>query len=217
MGASRNRLKAAIAINLLVVAFEAWAMWFGICRHGLVGNFIFYTEWSNLLAGVACAVCAVVEVRELRGGPACPRAARWLKFAACCCLLMTLLVVAFVLTPMLYSVGRPGLNLMFVEGAKSVTHLGAPLVVTASYVAFEADRAMTFRQSLVGFVPTLVYAAIAYPHNILGFWDGPYPFLQVWTMPVWLSMVWFAVLCVLALSLCQVPRLLGRLHSRRVG
>lgn len=210
MEESRNKLKAAIAVNVLVVAAEAWAMAVGIGRHGLAGNFIFYTECSNLLGAIACAVCAVVEARQLRGGPVCPQILRWLKYAASCTLLMTLFVVVFILTPMLYSIDEPGIYLMFVDGAKPVTHLGAPLVVTASYVVFEADRAMTLRQSLVGFVPTLVYAAVAYPCNIVRVWDGPYPFFEVWTMPAWMSALWFVALFILSFSLCQIPRLLAR-------
>lgn len=197
-------------MNVLVVAFEAWAMWFGIEKNGLAGNFIYYTEWSNLFGAIACAICAIAEIRELKGGVGCPRAVRWLKYASSCCLLMTLFVVVFILTPMLYSVGRPGFYLMFIDGVKLVTHLGAPLVVTASYVAFEADRVMTLKQSLVGFAPTLVYAAVAYPCNIARVWDGPYPFFQVWNMPVWMSVLWFAALFALSFSLCQIPRLLAR-------
>lgn len=210
MDQSRKRLIIAIAVNVVVVAFEVWAIWFGVNRHGVAGNFIYYTECSNLFGAVACALCAIAEVRELRGGPALGRIARWVKYAASCCLLMTLFVVTFILTPMLYSINEPGLYLMFVDGAKSVTHLGAPLVVTGSYIAFEADRAMTLKQSLVGFVPTLIYAAVAYPCNILLVWDGPYPFFQVWNMPVWMSVLWFVALFFLSFSLCQIPRLLAR-------
>ena len=209
-----KRLAAAIAVNALIVVLEAWAIAQGIALHGLAGNFMYYTQCSNLLGGVACAVCLVAEVRELRGGAALGRMARLLKYWAACCLLMTLVVVTFVLAPMLESVGRPGFYLMFVDGAKPVSHLIAPLLVMGSYAAFEADRRMTLRQSLVGLVPTLVYAAIAYPCNIARLWDGPYPFLQVWTMPAWMSLLWFAALLAITFALCQVPRLLGRAFGK---
>ena len=209
----RNRLKAAIVVNIAVFAFEVWAIWFGIAKNGVAGNFIFYTECSNLLGGIACAVCAIVEIRELRGGPGLTRGLRWFKYAACCCLLMTLFVVTFILTPMLNNAGYPGFYMMYIDGVKLVTHLGAPLVVTASYIAFEADREMTLKQSLIGFAPTLAYAAVAYPCNILRLWDGPYPFFQVWTMPAYMSVLWFAALFVLSFGLCQIPRLIARRYS----
>lgn len=217
MNDSRNKLEAAIAVNAIIVALEAWAVCAGVIKLGLSGCFVYYTECSNLFGGVACAICAIAELRELRGGPPCGRAVRWLKFAASCCLLMTLFVVVFILTPMLHSVGLQGLYLMFLDGVKPITHLWAPLIVTGSYIVFEADHGMTARQSLVGFVPTLVYAAVAYPCNILRAWDGPYPFFQVWNMPVWMSALWFVALFFLAFGLCQIPRLLARRYGRGHG
>ena len=119
--------------------------------------------------------------------------------------------------PMLVNAGYAGFYMMYIDGVKLITHLGAPLVVTISYVLFEADRTMTFKQSLVGFAPTLLYAAVAYPCNIMRLWDGPYPFLQVWNMPVWQSILWFIVLFILAISLCQIPRLLARRYGRKAA
>ena len=164
-----------------------------------------------------CAACAVDEIRALRTGGELGRTLRWLKYMASCVLLMTLFVVTFVLVPMLENAGYPGFYMMYIDGVKLVTHLGAPLVVTISYVLFEADRTMTFKQSLIGFAPTLLYAAVAYPCNILRLWDGPYPFFQVWNMPVWQSILWFVALFILAFSLCQIPRLLARRFGRKAA
>ncbi|MDO4806044.1 MAG: hypothetical protein Q4A07_02225 [Coriobacteriales bacterium] len=205
---------AAIIVNALVVVLEAWAIGTGISINGMPGNFVFYTQCSNLFGAIACALCLVAEVHALRGGSRPCRPLRWTKYAASCCLLMTFVVVTAVLAPMIESAGRPGFYLMFVDGAKPVTHLIAPLLVTGSYVAFEADRAMTLRQSLIGLVPTLAYTAVAYPCNIARLWDGPYPFLQVWNMPLWASVLWFVVLLALSLALCQVPRIAARAVHR---
>ena len=217
MTCSRRRMIVAIVVNILVFAFEMWAMYRGIKKNGPFGNFIFYTECSNLFAGIVCAMCAISEVRALRAGVGISQAMRWLKYMASCVLLMTLFVVTFVLVPMLVNAGYPGFSMMYLDGAKPLTHLGAPLIVTISYVLFEADRSMTFKQSLVGFAPTLLYAAVAYPCNILRVWDGPYPFFQVWNMPIWQSILWFIVLFILAFSLCQIPRLLARRKRSRSG
>lgn len=214
MHVSRKRLYAAIAVNAVVVVLEIWAIPKGVERYGLAGNFVFYTEWSNLLGALACASCLVAEVRMLRSGQSLGRAIRLLKYWASCCLLMTLFVVVAVLAPMLESVGQPGFYQMFVEGARPVTHLAAPLLVAFSYAAFEADRSMTLRQSLVGLAPTLVYAAVAYSCNIARVWDGPYPFFQVWNMPVWMSVLWFVALLALSFALCQVARMLVRVLQR---
>ena len=215
MTRSRKRMIIAIVVNVIVFALEVYAMYRGIKKNGPLGNFIFYTECSNLFAGIVCAMLALAEVRALRAGTEISRTMRWLKYMASCVLLMTLFVVTFILVPMLVNAGYPGFYMMYVDGVKSVTHLGAPLVVTISYVLFEADRSMTFKQSLVGFAPTLAYAAVAYPCNIARVWDGPYPFFQVWNMPVWQSILWFVVLFILAVGLCQIPRLLARKRVSR--
>lgn len=218
MDSARNKTIAAIVVNALVVVLEIWAIRMGIMIHGVAGNFIFYTQCSNLLGGIACALCLIAEVRSLGSQHPgdVPQAFRWIKYAASCCLLLTFLVVIAVLAPMLESVGQPGYYLMFVDGAKPVTHLIGPLLVAGSYIAFEADTAMTLRQSLIGFVPTLIYAAIAYACNIARVWDGPYPFFQVWNMPIWMSILWFVVLFIVAFALCQVPRLIARRIGRTI-
>ena len=198
-------MMTAMFINALVVVLEVWGLATSISINGMPGNFVFYTQCSNLLGAVACFLCLVAEIR-MRGGAGLSRPLRWLKYSASCCLLMTFVVVVAVLAPMLEAAGQPGFYMMFVQDAKPVTHLVAPILEFGSYVAFEADRNMSLRQSLVGLVPTLVYTAVAYPCNILRLWDGPYPFLQVWRMPLWVTLLWFAVLLVLSFSLCQVPR-----------
>lgn len=204
-----RRQYAAIALNLLVFLLEVWAIYKGVLKNGIAANFVFYTECSNLFAGIVCLACAVAEIREIRSGIVKGKGLRLLKYLASCCLMMTLMVVVCILTPMLESAGYPGVHMMFVEGAKPVTHLGAPLLVTVSYALYEHNKTMTLEEGLVGVVPTLVYAAVAYPCNILRLWDGPYPFLQVHNMPLWMSVLWFIALLLFAFALCQVPRMIG--------
>ena len=215
---SRKAIIAAIAVNILVVVLEVWATCVTISYNGVGGTFIFYTNCSNVFAGVVCALMAVAEVRLLRGGAGPGRGLVWAKFAACCCLLMTFFVVVFVLVPMLNNAGYQGAWLMFCDKARPVTHLVGPVLVVASYTLFEADRSLTLRQSLVGFAPTFAYAMVAYACNYARVWDGPYPFFQVWNMELWETLLWFVALFVLAFVLCQIPRGLSRLVSRvRMG
>ena len=205
---------AAIVLNALVVALEIWAIGTSILLNGMPNNFVFYTQCSNLLGALACGLCLVGEIRALRSGRELARAFRWTMYAASCCLLMTFVVVVAVLAPMLEMAGEPGYHLMFFYSSRFVTHLAAPLLTIASYIAFEADRHMTLRQSLVGLAPTIAYAAVAYPCNAARLWDGPYPFLQVWHMPLWMTMLWFVVLLVTSFALCQAIRLVTRARAR---
>ena len=85
----RKKLLVAMAVNAFVVVIEVWAVGVGVSVHGLAGNFVYYTQCSNLLGAIACAACLAGEVRELRGGHVVGRGMRQLKYAASCCLLMT--------------------------------------------------------------------------------------------------------------------------------
>jgi hypothetical protein len=234
-------MKIAIALNVLVVALELWAMINGLTRRGPEA-LIYYTTLSNLFGLIACVVCLVAEIRVLRGessvshsakpledsGSATlhngshsttplriPRWAMLLKYSSSCCLLMTLCVVVFVLAPAYNAAGYNGYYLMFCERELPVTHLLGPVLVFVSYVLFEADRPITLRQSFYGLLPTLMYAAVAYPCNIARIWEGPYPFFFVWEMHPLHSVAWFFGLCIMAFCLCQVPRLIGNKLSKR--
>lgn len=207
---SSTRLKTAIALNALIIALEAWALWFSMAKNGVIENYVFYTQCSNLMGAIACLSCLIAEVRQLRGGRPLRRAARWFKFAGVCCTTMTFFVVLFVLLPMMENAGMPGWHYLYVDGSKPITHLVGPVLVFFSYIFLEADRAMTLRESCIGLVFTIVYAIIAYICNYLLLWDGPYPFFQVWNMPLWQTVLWFFALLALAFALCQLPRLLGK-------
>ena len=204
------KLRLAIALNVLIVVLEIWAIGNGIEQRG-IGDFMYYTELSNLFGGVACLLCLIGEVRELRGGQPLARGVRITKYCASCCLLMTFFVVVLILMPTFYAAGLDGFRLMFCVRELPITHFLGPLLVFASYILFEADETMTMRQSLIALVPKLAYAAIAYPCNIARVWEGPYPFLLVWQMPPWQSVLWFLALLVLSFVLAQIPRLVNTL------
>ena len=207
---SSTHLKTAIALNAIIVALEAWALGFSMAKNGIIENYVFYTQCSNLMGTIACLACLVAEVRQLRGGRLLSSALRRFKFASVCCVAMTFFVVLFVLTPMMENAGMHGWHYMYVDGSKSITHLVGPVLMFFSYVFLEADRAMTLRESCIGLIFTLVYAAVAYICNYLLVWDGPYPFFQVWNMPLWQTILWFFALLALAFAICQLPRLLGK-------
>lgn len=210
---NEKRLKPAIALNALVVLLEIWAIGNGVQQRG-VADFMYYTELSNIFGGIACAMCLADEIRELRGGAPLSHTAQLAKFCASSCLLMTFFVVVLVLAPAYSANGQNGFYLMFCVRELPITHFLGPLLVFVSYVLFEADRAMTFRQSLVAVLPTIAYAAVAYPCNIARLWEGPYPFFLVWEMPVWQSILWFVALLALSAVLAQIPRLVGRKANR---
>ena len=193
---SDKPLLAAIAANGALVAIEAWALGMRFMAAG-AGMFMFYTQCSNALALVA-GVCTLVRLIRDAG---ISSGVRRLKFLACCTQTMTFLVVLLVLTPMLNHVGQDGWKQMFVDDCRMVTHLFGPVLTVVSWL-FVDGPAMSGTDGLVpskadvrvSLAPTLAYGIVAYACNFLRWWHGPYPFLQVWEQPIWLSVLWFVVL-----------------------
>ena len=209
----RTSYIVAIIMNIALVisVFVALALSYQVRGMAM---FTYYTQLSNLYGLIACLVCAICEIRYLMHGTELSRGVKLLKYSATCCLAMTFFVVLTILAPMVSASQGNGYYTLFLTGVLPVTHLVSPLLAFFSYVLFEYDRNMTLRESMVGVYPTIAYAAVAYPCNILRIWDGPYPFLKVLDMPLWMSILFFILLLVMALAICQGIRLLAKKLSR---
>lgn len=198
---------ADVVLNLLLVAFEVWAL---ITRYlySDLSMFQYYTQCSNLLAAISGVVCLAACAGRID-----PVRAHRLKFCACATQLMTFVVVVFVLAPMINTTGENGFYRLFLTGVTPVTHLLGPLLTIASYLLFECDPVPQLRECILALVPTLTYAVVAYTCNYLLIFEGPYPFLLVWRMPIWQTALWVVVLILLASALIAALRFAAtRMH-----
>ncbi len=209
---SNKPLVAALVANGVLVAIEAWALGTRFLVAG-VGTFVFYTQCSNALAMVA-GVCTLAQL--IRGKSISPGVRR-LKFVSCCTQTITFLVVLLVLTPMLNHAGQDGWKQMFWDSCRMVTHLFGPVLTVASWLITDGLAALRVGDPVpsssdvrISLVPTLAYGLVAYTCNFLRWWDGPYPFLQVWNQPIWLSVLWFVVLLAGAWGIARLLQAVAR-------
>ena len=205
-------LLVACVANVVLVAIEAWALGTRFLAVG-VGTFVFYTQCSNALSMVAGA-CTLVQL--MRNASISPGVRR-LKFVSCCTQTITFLVVLLVLTPMLNHAGQDGWKQMFWDSCRMVTHLFGPVLTVASWLLADGRAALCNGDPVpsnadlrISLVPTLAYGLVAYTCNILRWWDGPYPFLQVWNQPIWLSVLWFVVLLASAWGIARLLQAVAR-------
>lgn len=213
---TKNR-RLALLTNTVLFLLEVRALWSLFNRDG-IAMFRFYTECSNALAALAalaCLICAVVSQNS--GNKKAYQLACKLKFFACCTQLMTFVVVTLVLAPMICAAGGDGYYEMFVTGNKPITHFFGPVLTLASYLAFESHPLPTKRDSRYALAFTFAYAVVAYTCNYLHVFVGPYPFLQVWDMPLWQTLMWFVILLFVAWGLAQVPRVLAKKLAARTA
>ncbi len=132
----------------------------------------YFTVLSNLLLGAASLVYAVCLVRFLRHDASIPSWAHKLKFAATVAVGVTFMTVMLFLGPTM------GYAMMFV-GANLWFHLVLPVLAIVEFVFFDIWRSLSFKQSLLGVLPTLLYG-IAYCANILLNGVGEWPATNDW-------------------------------------
>lgn len=216
---SNKPLLVALVSNGVLVMIEAWALGMRFQAAG-VGTFMYYTQCSNALA-MAAGACTMAQL--LRNASISPGVRR-LKFVSCCTQTMTFLVVLLVLTPMLNLAGQDGWKQMFWDGCRMVTHLLGPVLTVASWLLAdgratlcEGDPVPSNAEVRISLVPTLAYGLVAYTCNFLRLWDGPYPFLQVWNQPIWLSILWFVILLASAWGIARILQAVARRVALRAS
>ena len=180
----------ALAANIAIVVMEIIAARLSHRRNGR-GMFRFYTELSNIFAGIAAAVFCVFQAPLAGTAQALPVWVRTLKYASVSCLAVTLVVVVCILSPMM---GKGGLRTMMLEDSMLYHHFICPVLAIISFVLWERGPEIGLRAIWFALIFTVVYAAVTIVLNALRKLDGPYPFLKVHDQPVWMSVLWVSVI-----------------------
>ena len=214
MRSERAKLKAALAVNLLIVILEILAFSRSLPVYGM-RIFVYYTEDSNLLSLIASIVFAASAGLALRNGKdSVPVSVRTLRYVATCCLTVTFLTVTFVFAPM---IGKGGIRMMLLSGAMLFTHLLCPVVAVLSFLLLEHRPVLMKKTVWIALIPTVLYAAVAVLLNILRVWKGPYMFLLVYEQPVWASVLWGIMILsgayFVGKGLLLANRIIGRAES----
>ena len=119
-------------------------------------SFLFFTTDANILTAVASVIIAVYDIRILRGkADALPKYAELLKFVGVVSLMLTFATVIFFLVP-LYGVSYE------LGGTNCHMHLVAPMMSLLSFLFCEKRFKITLKESLLGLLPTAVYASVYY-------------------------------------------------------
>ena len=188
--------------DIAIVAGEIAGLVFSTRKNGWWGQFIYFTQLSNLFLLAAAAVHAVCLLRR-----SVPAAVERCRYYAACVTALTFLVTVLVLIPWY---GHPEYFLLETNGL--FQHLLCPLLAAAG-LPFLGE--MKRKDSLIAVLPTLCYGALMCVLDLSGVMTAPYPFLQVSFQPWYMSVLWFAGIAAAAYGTAAGLRLLcGR--KRRV-
>ena len=135
---------------------------------------------------------------ERKGKAAVPEKVAKARFWATCLTTVTFVVTVCILIPWY---GHPEFFLLQSNGL--FHHLLCPVLAVASLPLL--DR-MEKRDCAFAMIPTLLYGLVMYTMNFLRIVDGPYPFLRVYAMPWYMSLLWFFVIAGGAYGIAVVLR-----------
>lgn len=177
----KKRLTAALVMNILIAGFT-----FGITLSYFLGNtgtlirsgaesFIFFTTDSNLLSMIAAIVIIPFEIRVLRGkADSIPAPVLIFKYVGTAAVTLTFVTVMLFLGP-IYG------HLRLLSDTSMYTHLFGPLLAFVSFVFLETDHRLSFKASLLGILPSVVYGAVYFTEVMIigaenGGWKDFYAF-----------------------------------------
>lgn len=206
----KTRLWLSLILNSVLVVLGCIGAAMSVRSHGSVpSSLVFYTQDSNVFLGISAIVYVISAGRAIRTRTyAIPGWVRKMKYFSTCCVAVTFFVVVFILAPMAESLG--GLRWLMLTDCMLYQHFLSPVIAIIGFILLEKEPALPFRMTWMALIPTLIYAAVLYPLNIAGVVDGPYPFLQVRSMSIGMSIMWFFVLLALAYVLALLIWLLNR-------
>ena len=170
----------AFCLNVIILLLEIRGLWISFSARGR-GNFVFYTQLSNMLCALSCLCYLLFAPAGWVTG---------LRYLASCALVMTFLVTICVLIPM---GGDP--RSLLLKGNGMYHHVLCPVICFVSYVFFEMHAGTSM--VVPSMILTLVYGLIMLYLNWTRKVDGPYPFFRVHDQSVFASVVWVLVLLAL--------------------
>ena len=86
--------------------------------------------------------------------------------------------------------GPGGLYMLLCTSSMLYHHLLNPMAALISYLFLERTPRLPREDVRWALLPTLVYAAVIVPLNILRVIEGPYPFFEVYHQTVQTSLLW---------------------------
>ena len=196
----KNVLITDLVFNSIILVMEAVALVLSAFEYG-VGLFGYYTQCSNILLGISCAVSVFFAAKALKGGEAEEKKwSRLLKFIGTSSVALTLVVVLTVLIPS-RGHGRYTAESVvhyLLTGSNLFMHFVCPVAAILVFVFLEHKARISFRETLFAMIPAFIYACISTSLNATNLMYGPYPFLHVHEQSVLASAFWFIAIVLLS-------------------
>ena len=180
-----SKFKVAYYLNIVLVVLGVVGLIVSIISNGL-GLFSYYTQDSNILGLLSSLLFVVTGYESFKS-----KMVKTNNFVATACMCLTFLVVIFVLIPI---AGFKWTGWYLFGGANLYYHTLCPIISFISFMFFENVVNLRFVNTVINFIPTVIYAIITITLNALNIMYGPYPFLKVHEQSILMSVIWFILI-----------------------
>ena len=186
-----SKFKVAYYLNIVLVVLGVVGLIVSIISNGL-GLFSYYTQDSNILGLLSSLLFVVTGYESFKSKMVKTNnfVAKF-RFMATACMCLTFLVVIFVLIPI---AGFKWTGWYLFGGANLYYHTLCPIISFISFMFFENVVNLRFVNTVINFIPTVIYAIITITLNALNIMYGPYPFLKVHEQSILMSVIWFILI-----------------------
>ncbi len=169
-----NVHKQALICNIIILILEVLGFSLYVhTNHSL--DMEYYTIDSNLLTLFSSMLFIFFYKND-------KKIVRDLRFVSTSCLTITILVVAFILTPM----ANFDYKTLMLENEFFIFHLLCPIISVISYVLYEKRS----EKEYLGLLFTLIYSVVLVFLNLTNIVIGPYPFLKVKEQSIQMCFIW---------------------------
>ena len=200
-----NKKNVALVINLLIVIFEIVGFVITIKENGRLG-IEYYTEDSNIL----CLIISFIYIFNIIFNKKISKYLKMFKYISTVCLTVTFLVVILILAPM-YNFND---GFLLFHNEFLYHHLLCPLLCIISFIFFDGVSNYSIKDSIVASIATLLYGVVLIVLNIVRVVDGPYPFLRIYSQPLYMSIVWIVVILCISYFIALILRYFNNLVNK---
>jgi Na+-transporting methylmalonyl-CoA/oxaloacetate decarboxylase gamma subunit len=179
-----------IVLNYLIFALEVFffcTYTFGVFTGGEnapgMDTFRFFTNDSNLLLGLACAVLGTSQIIALHGKKNVPLWTLILKLCGTVGTALTFLTVYCYLAPTM------GWDIAIAPSYFLWVHTALPLFGALSFIFFDREPVMKGKDCFYGLIPTVLYALFIIPLVSTGTIKDPYGFTNFAAQAWWISLL----------------------------
>ena len=213
-------------IIIIILAYSSFAPIFSLTVYGeltsksLSGAFRFFTNDGNLYSTIVSCILLSFQIAILffKKNPNIIRNNKlyYLSLGSAVSELIILFVVLFLLMPFF------GPRILIGNYTMFNLHLLIPVIVTIRFIFFEKKATkITIVNSLLGSIPVLVYGVIVIFLVIIKVFNEenkkiPYPFLNFYGNPWWLSIIYLIILFGFIFGFCVLLNYLNELFQKKL-